>query len=91
MVVAAGNAAFHGAVSHDMGTALARISRAVEKAETIGIFGDYDVDGSAASALLMRYFRQVGLKTELYIPDRLTEGYGPNPVAMQRLKEVEVR
>jgi single-stranded-DNA-specific exonuclease len=74
------------AVLKDMGTALARISRAVEKAETIGIFGDYDVDGSAASALLMRYFRHVGVKTELYIPDRLTEGYGPNPVAMQRLK-----
>ena len=70
----------------DMDTATERLCHAIQTGEQIAVFGDYDVDGSCAAAMLLRYFRQLGLSTLLYIPDRMTEGYGPNPVAMERLK-----
>jgi single-stranded-DNA-specific exonuclease len=70
----------------DMDKATDRLVQAVTKGEKIAIFGDYDVDGSCGAAMLLRYFRAVGLAPLLYVPDRLTEGYGPNPIAMQRLK-----
>lgn len=71
----------------DMEKAVERLKQAIVKKEKISIFGDYDVDGSCGAAVLLRYFRALGLDPLLYVPDRLTEGYGPNPVAMQRLKE----
>ncbi len=71
----------------DMDEAVKRLKQAIVNKEKIAIFGDYDVDGSCGSAILLRYFRALGLEPLLYVPDRLTEGYGPNPVAMQRLKE----
>jgi single-stranded-DNA-specific exonuclease len=49
------------------------------------VFGDYDVDGAASSALIVRYCRHFGLEPEVYIPDRIFEGYGPNIEAMQAL------
>ncbi len=54
---------------------------------TIAIFGDYDVDGATSSALLVRYFRALGIEPLVYIPDRMKEGYGPNAAALLQLKE----
>lgn len=69
-----------------MEDAVHRLIDAIEKGEKIAIFGDYDVDGGCATALLVRYFRSIGLEALLYIPDRMTEGYGPNNQAMDTLK-----
>src|SRR6185437_3569630 len=71
----------------DMDKAVARLVDAVCGGELIGVFGDYDVDGATSSALLQRFFRAVGAKTTLYIPDRQREGYGPNAAALAKLKE----
>ena len=69
----------------DMDTACTRIAEAIEAGEHIEIFGDYDVDGATSSALLTRYFNAVGAKSGIYIPDRITEGYGPNGPAMRQI------
>lgn len=69
----------------DMDRAADRLADAVIAGEGIAIFGDYDVDGATSSALLARYLTAVGTPPLVYIPDRLTEGYGPNVAAMQRL------
>ncbi len=50
------------------------------------VFADYDVDGAASAALLVRWFRWMGRDITLYVPDRLTEGYGPNPAAFRKLR-----
>lgn len=71
----------------DMDAAAARVADAVERREKVAIFGDYDVDGATSSALLGRYLREVGLDPVIYIPDRIIEGYGPNPVAIRQLRE----
>ncbi|MDC6465455.1 single-stranded-DNA-specific exonuclease RecJ [Pelagibacteraceae bacterium] len=62
----------------DMEKAIDRTYNSIIKNETIGIFGDYDVDGASSTALLARFFLSIKLKVETYIPDRHTEGYGPN-------------
>ena len=54
---------------------------------SIAIFGDYDVDGATSSALLVRYFRALGMEPLVHIPDRMKEGYGPNAPALLSLKE----
>jgi len=69
----------------DMAKAAARIADAVERRERVAIFGDYDVDGAASSALLKRFLTHYGISSEIYIPDRIFEGYGPNPEAMRDL------
>jgi single-stranded-DNA-specific exonuclease len=69
----------------DMDRAAARVADAVVRGESIAIFGDYDVDGATSSALLARFLRAVGSEPVIYIPDRLSEGYGPNVAAMTRL------
>src|SRR6202030_93289 len=68
-----------------MPEAAARIADAVQRGETIAIFGDYDVDGATASALLARFLRQAGNEPLIHIPDRLFEGYGPNVEAVRAL------
>ncbi|MGE4064524.1 MAG: single-stranded-DNA-specific exonuclease RecJ [Rhodospirillaceae bacterium] len=70
----------------DMDGAAARIVRAVENGERIAVFGDYDVDGATSSALLMRFFRAIGVAITVYIPDRAVEGYGPNTPALLKLR-----
>ena len=62
-----------------------RIADAIRRKERIAIFGDYDVDGACSSALLKRYCGHFGVDAEIYIPDRVFEGYGPNPEAMREL------
>lgn len=69
----------------DMDKAASRIADAIIDGETAAVFGDYDVDGGASSALMARYFRAVGRDLRIYIPDRMTEGYGPNAAAMRTL------
>ena len=68
-----------------MEDAVERIVKAVEKGEPLGVFGDYDVDGATSSAVLKRFFSALGVDLRVYIPDRITEGYGPNPQALRRL------
>jgi len=70
----------------DMDLAVARVRTAIETGERIAIFGDYDVDGSASAAILHGFFASVGSRPRIYIPDRLTEGYGPNAPALLKLK-----
>ncbi|ESY74626.1 single-stranded-DNA-specific exonuclease RecJ [Mesorhizobium sp. M0051] len=69
----------------DMDRAAARIAAAVMAREKVAIFGDYDVDGAASSALLKRFLAHFSVPSEIYIPDRIFEGYGPNPDAMREL------
>jgi len=69
----------------DMGPAAERIDASVERGERVAIFADYDVDGGASAALLMDWMRQLGREPTLYVPDRLSEGYGPNVPAMAKL------
>lgn len=69
----------------DMEAAAQRIAAAVIDREKVAIFGDYDVDGAASSALLKRFLAHYGVEAEIYIPDRIFEGYGPNPDAMREL------
>lgn len=69
----------------DMDKAAARIAQAIVTREKVAIFGDYDVDGAASSALLKRFLNHFSVPSEIYIPDRIFEGYGPNPEAMREL------
>lgn len=71
----------------DMALAADRLAAAVRDGEQVAIFGDYDVDGATSSAVLYRYLIQLGLNPMVYIPDRLSEGYGPNAPAMATLHE----
>lgn len=71
----------------DMDRAVERLVQALKEDETIAVFGDYDVDGATSSALLMRFLRAAGADPVLYIPDRMTEGYGPNAPALLGLRE----
>ena len=70
----------------DMDRAAERLARAVMGGETIGIFGDYDVDGATSSALLRVFLQSVDANVRVHIPDRITEGYGPNAPALLRLQ-----
>lgn len=70
-----------------MPQAAARLADAVERGESVAIFGDYDVDGATASALLARYLRHCGLSPVIHIPDRIFEGYGPNVDAIRALAQ----
>jgi single-stranded-DNA-specific exonuclease len=69
----------------DMDGLAERIADAIVCGEAVAIFGDYDVDGATSAALLSRFLRGQGLDPKIYIPDRLFEGYGPNPDAIRSL------
>jgi single-stranded-DNA-specific exonuclease len=69
----------------DMDVAADRLAAAVRYGETVGVFGDYDVDGACSAALMVTLLRQLGCVVHTHVPDRLTEGYGPNPKALQAL------
>ena len=70
----------------DMDKGAKRLADAVQNAETIAIFGDYDVDGATSAALLVLLLRRLGAEPIVYIPDRLMEGYGPSGKALVELK-----
>jgi single-stranded-DNA-specific exonuclease len=69
----------------DMEAAAARLADAVQRAEHVAVFGDYDVDGACSAALLTLFLRGLGCVVTPYVPDRLREGYGPNAPALERL------
>lgn len=67
--------------------AVERIVAAIDQNERIAIYGDYDIDGITATALLMDAFTQAGANVRPYIPDRFEEGYGINAMALRKLKD----
>jgi single-stranded-DNA-specific exonuclease len=69
----------------DMDIAAARLADAVAANETVAVFGDYDVDGACSGALMVSFLRMLGLDVLMHVPDRLTEGYGPNLPALTGL------
>lgn len=69
----------------DMDRAAARVAQAVRSRETVGLFGDYDVDGACGTALMASFLRQLGCSVMTHIPDRVAEGYGPNVPALDRM------
>ena len=70
----------------DMDVAAARMARAIRDGETVGLFGDYDVDGACSTALLTAFLRTQGCTVLTHIPDRMTEGYGPNIPALEAMQ-----
>jgi len=71
----------------DMDRAVSRLRLAHDREETVAVYGDYDVDGITSTCLLTEFLRSIGLKTEYYIPDRLSEGYGLNNGAVEYLRD----
>ncbi|MBV9703668.1 MAG: single-stranded-DNA-specific exonuclease RecJ, partial [Methylobacteriaceae bacterium] len=71
----------------DMAGAAARLARAVEEGETVGIIGDYDVDGATSAALMAEFLLKAGAAFRIHIPDRIYEGYGPNIEAVRSLAQ----
>ena len=69
----------------DMLPAVERLTRAIAAKEHVAVYGDYDVDGITSACLLSDYLRDRGLECEVYIPDRISEGYGLNKDAIDRL------
>lgn len=74
----------------DMDDAVSRVRLALERKEKIAVFGDYDVDGITATCLLTDFLRHQGAECVSYIPGRLEEGYGLNPIAIHALSEAGV-
>ena len=64
---------------NDMEIAVSRIIRAITNKEQIWIHGDYDVDGTTSTSMLLQFLRRIGAKVDYYIPDRFQEGYGLTP------------
>ena len=71
----------------DMDLAVGRVRLALSRGEKIAVFGDYDVDGITATCLLTHFLRERGADCVSYIPGRLEEGYGLNPIAIRQLAE----
>ena len=69
----------------DMDKAVTRIALAMTRGEKIAVFGDYDVDGITSTCLLTHFLRSNGADVVSYIPGRLEEGYGLNPIAIHQL------
>ena len=75
----------------DMALAAGRIALALDRGEKIAVFGDYDVDGITATCLLTDFLRSLGGDCVPYIPGRLEEGYGLNPIAIRQLHSEGVK
>jgi single-stranded-DNA-specific exonuclease len=73
-------------IFNQMEKAVGRIRAAITGREKIVVYGDYDVDGVTGASLLFLVLKQLGAKVDCYIPDRMTEGYGLNSKALERLK-----
>ena len=69
----------------DMDKAVARVRAAIDRGEKIAVFGDYDVDGITSTCMLTDFLRRMGANCVSYIPSRLEEGYGLNPIAIHQL------
>ena len=75
----------------DMDKAAGRVGLAMSRGEKIAVFGDYDVDGITATCLLTDFLRRHGAEAVSYIPGRLEEGYGLNPIAIHQLHDEGVK
>lgn len=71
----------------DAQKAFAWVEQLLSQKKKIAVWGDYDVDGACASALCVRYFREIGHEVIPYVPDRFQEGYGPNQGGLQSLRD----
>ena len=71
----------------DMDVAADRLAQAVRAQETVGVFGDYDVDGACSAAVITILLRTLGCTVHTHVPDRMTEGYGPNAPALRALAD----
>lgn len=72
----------------DMTKAVERLGQAMLRREKVLVFGDYDVDGTTATSLLCLAFREIGLDTAFYIPDREREGYGLSRLGIDYAMEI---
>lgn len=70
-----------------MERAVRRLRRAIEAGERILVYGDYDADGVCSTSVMMSALKEAGASVEFYIPNRFTEGYGPNMAAFRAAKE----
>ena len=68
---------------HDMEKTVSRIRLAIENAERILVYGDYDADGMTASSIMKEALESLGADVEVYLPNRFTDGYGPNQSVYQ--------
>ncbi len=75
----------------DMDLAAGRVGLAMARGEKIAVFGDYDVDGITSTCLLTHFLRSHGADCVPYIPGRLEEGYGLNPIAIRQLHQEGVK
>lgn len=75
----------------DMDLAVQRLRQALQRGERIAVFGDYDVDGITSTCLLTDFLRHQGADCLSYIPGRLEEGYGLNPIAIHQLHKEGVK
>ena len=75
----------------DMDLAAERVQAAIDRGEKIAVFGDYDVDGITSTCLLTDFLRKRGADCVSYIPGRLEEGYGLNPIAIRQLHSEGVK
>lgn len=75
----------------DIRKAVERLLRAIQEGELIAVYGDYDVDGVTATALMVQTLRHLGAQACPYIPDRFEEGYGVNKGALSTLHEQGVK
>ena len=75
----------------DMDLAAGRVGLAMTRGEKIAVFGDYDVDGITSTCLLTSFLRRHGANVVSYIPGRLEEGYGLNPIAIRQLHSEGVK
>ncbi|KMJ60266.1 recombinase RecJ [Bacillus sp. LL01] len=71
----------------DMDKLVKRVNQAMENGEKILVFGDYDADGVSSTTVMVTALREIGALVDFYIPNRFTEGYGPNENAFRQAKE----
>ena len=71
----------------NMDKAVERIHTAISRGEKICVYGDYDIDGTTATALLIHTFRQMDVHTDYYIPNRFDEGYGLSEDTIKKISE----
>jgi single-stranded-DNA-specific exonuclease len=74
-----------------MSEAVDRLFRGLQSQESIVIYGDYDVDGITATAVLSWFFRDIGVAVPYYLPHRMREGYGLNAEAIRKLADQRTR
>jgi single-stranded-DNA-specific exonuclease len=70
----------------DMPVLVFAILESIEQQQKVVVFADYDVDGATSAALLVRWYRALGHEIDIYVPDRVKEGYGPSVAAFDHLK-----